>query len=58
MIREKKHFLKTVHANIGGGGFHCKCCAPSTRLSRKQVMHRMRQAYNRQLSKEVQQDLE
>lgn len=58
MIREKKHFLKTCHAEIHGGGFHCDCCMTPNRKKRKQFLRAMRRKYNQQISKLVQQELE
>ena len=58
MIREKKHFLKTCHAKLGGGGLHCSCCAPSGRKGRKAFMRAMRRSYNQAIDKLTQSEMD
>lgn len=56
MIHEKKHFIKCLHARVGGGGFYCGCCIPEGKV--RVVWYRMVKRSERQkMKKQIQTEL-
>lgn len=51
MIRTKNFFMHCVNAKIGGGGWHCRCCAPNSRKGRKQAMRTSRKRFDKLIKK-------
>lgn len=51
MIRKKNFFMLCVNAKVGGGGWHCPCCAPNRRQLRKKAMRVHRKRFDRLVKK-------
>lgn len=58
MIQEKNYFIKCVHHRAAVGGFFCPCCAPRGGKARREFLRAAKRAFNQQMKKEMQQDLE
>lgn len=55
MIKEKGSFMKFVHGEIGGGGWHCYCCQPGWK-SKKCVMRALKKRYRRRIDRQVEKE--
>lgn len=53
MIHEKNHFIKHLHAKIGGGGFFCTCCTGSDSKGRKAMYRARKRNLRQQVKKEI-----